>query len=105
MPWTKGQSGNPRGRPKGPTVAGELRRLLSRRYGSESMRRQAARRLLEIWLNSDDEQAAIRAANLVMQHVDGKPADQVNLDVEARKPMKVRLVWSEDQDQEGHANR
>ena len=100
MPWQKGQSGNPNGRRKGPTIPDELWKLFENRENGEPIRTRAAKRLIDIWLYSPDEAAAIKAAKLIMEHTSGKPLEQVSLDVNTQQqPMRIKLVWGEDEGQ------
>jgi len=66
-PWQKGQSGNPRGRPK---VASEVR-AEARKHTKEALNR------LVHWMRSDDPQASIRAAMAQLDRGCGKPAQAV----------------------------
>lgn len=63
MPWVKGQSGNPGGRPKGEKEVIELAREASTR---------AVGRLVEL-IEHEDARVAIAAANSVLDRAFGKP--------------------------------
>jgi hypothetical protein len=103
MTFVKGQSGNPRGRPKGKdTIANELRTLLRKREGGTSGRARVARRLLRIIFESKDEQAVIKAMTLVMHYVDGRPPDQLQVDSKGQQKLLIEYVndWRERFEQE-----
>ena len=63
MPFVKGKSGNPAGRPK------ELKDVieLARSYTIESIERLAD------WMHSDDPRASVAAANALLDRAWGKP--------------------------------
>lgn len=63
-PFAKGQSGNPRGRPKVPADVKEAYR---------AMHPRALERLEEL-LESEDEKTALKAAEVVIERVEGKVA-------------------------------
>ncbi len=65
MPWTKGHSGNPNGRPK---ADGEIRDLA--RQHTEA----ALRTLIEIAAHGENESARVTAANSILDRGWGKPA-------------------------------
>ena len=63
-PWTKGQSGNPNGRPKVPEDVKALARANSKR---------AMQRVIEL-MESDDERVALMAAKELLERAWGKAA-------------------------------
>ena len=69
MPWAKGQSGNPGGRPKGTAEIAELcRELLP----------AGVKRLAEIIEKSDNETAVIRALEVAFERGLGKPIQPID---------------------------
>lgn len=67
MPWVKGQSGNPGGRPKAEAEVVALARQASPK---------AIERLVKL-VNSDDERVSIAAANSVLDRAFGKPTQML----------------------------
>ena len=65
MPWEKGRSGNPGGRPKGD---GEIRDL-ARQHTTAALRT-----LIEIAEHGENESARVTAANAILDRGWGKPA-------------------------------
>lgn len=63
MPFVKGKSGNPGGRPK---EANEVREL-ARQYGPEAILR------LAFWMASDNAKASVSACNVLLDRGFGKP--------------------------------
>ena len=85
-PWRKGQSGNPRGRPRGSTPGDFLRHLMTPDATEDSLRaiaqdpkqpvaRRAAARMLLNTLDEDPE-VARRAMNDAMDRSEGRPAQR-----------------------------
>jgi hypothetical protein len=82
--FRKGQSGNPRGRPK---VVQEVRELA--REHTEA----AIRTLVEIMKDGgQDPRARVAAANSILDRGHGKPQQSVNVQTEVRQPETVVLV-------------
>ena len=71
MTWQKGQSGNPGGRVGVPAEVREL----ARRHTKDAIER------LVHWLNSDNPNASVAAANSLLDRGYGKPAQLLNLSV------------------------
>jgi hypothetical protein len=67
MPFAKGQSGNPHGRPKEENEVKQLARKHSK----------AAIKRLAFWLESDNPKASVSAAQVLLDRGYGKPAQAV----------------------------
>jgi hypothetical protein len=73
--FQKGQSGNPAGRPKGePTITPWLRRLLLEKHNGTTRAELVASRLIQMAQDGD-----AKAIALVLERIDGKVPDQVDL--------------------------
>lgn len=76
MPFKKGQSGNPSGRPKeDPEV-----KALARKYSKEAIE------CLRKWMRSNDR-AAIRAAQAILDRAWGRPAQEVEVSGKSGAPI------------------
>ena len=84
VPFKKGQSGNPSGRPK---IVAEIRSLAQER-GPEAFQR------LVDWMNSDNPKASVSAANSILDRAYGKPAQAVTGEG-GEGPIKhvLEVVW------------
>ena len=82
MPFQKGQSGNPGGRPKG---AGEVKST-AREYTQESIER------LVHWMRSDDARASVPASNALLDRGWGKPAQAIIGGDDDDKPIKYERI-------------
>jgi hypothetical protein len=74
MPFKKGQSGNPGGRPK---VEKEIK-LLAKQHTQEALER------LLHWMRSDDPRASVQAAIAILDRGHGKPPQQLDIDATHR---------------------
>lgn len=70
MPFVKGQSGNPGGRPK---ESNEVK-TLARQYTEESVHR------LAFWMRSDNPKASVAACQALLDRGYGKPTQPVSGD-------------------------
>jgi hypothetical protein len=75
MPWSKGQSGNPGGRPKSkPITEALLKELKAKGPGKLSHTQEMAWRLVQLAIAGD-----VAAAKLVLSYVDGLPIQNVEV--------------------------
>ena len=81
MPFQKGQSGNPGGRPKENNEVKELARKHSR---------EAVKRLAE-WMRSNEPKASVAACVALLDRGFGKPAIAVT--GEGGGPVKILVGW------------
>ena len=69
MTFVKGKSGNPGGRPKvDPAFKKAVQKLTPK-----------ALKVLEKWMDSVDAAAAVRAANIIIEHAHGKPVQAMEV--------------------------
>ncbi len=85
MPFQKGQSGNPHGRPK---ENNEVRQL-ARERSKEAIER------LTFWMRSDDPKASVIASIAILDRAYGRPAQALS-GPDGESPVKVihEVVWS-----------
>jgi hypothetical protein len=82
MPFAKGQSGNPAGRPrKGKTFTETLHKYLNKK-GEDGRKNHDAlcETLINLALNGDDK-TQIPAIKYIMDRIDGKPAQTVDAQI------------------------
>ena len=74
-PWKKGQSGNPRGRPKGRSITDALRKLLDEGIDGKDLVDALAKKAYAQAMKGD-----FRFFNMIIERLDGKVTDQVQAD-------------------------
>ena len=84
MPFQKGRSGNPGGRPK---EDGDVK-ALARQHTDEAVKRLAQ------WLRSDNPKASVSAAIALLDRGYGKPAQAIVGDASA-DPVALVVTWAE----------
>lgn len=94
MPFAKGQSGNPRGRPKKGEALTDILRTLAHEpptQRSKYTRKEAvARKLWQMAIGGD-----IAAIKYLYDRIDGKPTEQVELTGQEGGPLQVQFVAPE----------
>jgi hypothetical protein len=86
MPFVKGQSGNPNGRPKkGRTLTEEIEKVL-RGKGPDGRPNKAlfAERVVQLAIEGN-----VAASNLVLSYIDGKPLQAIDLTSQGDVRLKV----------------
>lgn len=75
-PWSPGQSGNPKGRPKGTSLTLTLRKLLDTPVPGKDITYAEAviRRLV-----AEAMKGSTKAANIILERIDGKVIQQVEV--------------------------
>ena len=79
MPFAKGQSGNPSGRPK---AEGEIRAL------AQKHTKRAIARLAE-WMESNNAKASVAACTVILDRGYGKPAQAISGDLDLNMTIKI----------------
>ena len=82
MPFKKGQSGNPGGRPK---EVAEVREL-AKEHGPE-----AIERLVKL-MASDNERTAVAACEAILNRGYGKPGQSVTIGADSENPLPTEIV-------------
>lgn len=111
MPWVKGQSGNPSGRPvKNRALTGILERAGSKTVEVNGKRvsgkRFMAQALFEVATTGQTvlangreivagPQAWLEIVKFIYSQVDGPPPKDVNLGGQADNPLLIEVVWDE----------
>ena len=91
MPFQKGKSGNPDGRPpKGSAVADVLNDLLTREVLNTSRNKvqvieAICEKLIDLAMEGD-----LKAINILLDRVDGKPRQQVAIEQSSPEPLVIR---------------
>ncbi len=80
MPWTKGHSGNPHGRPKnGEAMTDALRSYAEGKYKNRGAAKTVlAKRLWELAMTCDDA-VGIAAIRYIYDRLEGKPKEAIQL--------------------------
>ena len=76
-PWKKGESGNPKGRPKGMNVTARLKRILDENEGQVS--EALAKAIIKAALKGDH-----KFVTTILDRVEGKVTDKLELDGQMR---------------------
>lgn len=84
MPFQKGKSGNPSGRPK---VVAEVRQL-ARKHGPDALKR-----IVKL-MNSPDERVGLAACQEIMNRAYGKPRQELTGEDGGPIPLEIRWATS-----------
>ncbi len=78
MPWKKGQSGNPSGRPRKGQTLTELMEEIGDRKGTNGieLRREVVEKIFELARLGD-----LAACRLILEYLDGKPVERIQAEV------------------------
>jgi len=87
--WKKGQSGNPNGRPRiGHTMTETLRRLLEeKREDGQTYREAILLKMRDLAIGGN-----LEAAKYVIDRLEGKPAQALELSGDQRRPLRIEYV-------------
>ena len=90
MPFAKGQSGNPKGRPVGAikwaTFSSVLKaELLKEGRGGEVNKEMLCRELVKIALNGESEAVRLKAIEMIVNRIDGTPRQSVEVKADIRQ--------------------
>lgn len=92
MPFEKGQSGNPKGRPKkGQAMSDALRTVLNKSKDGKQNKRAVAEKLVEM-----AREGHIEAMKTIFDRMDGKPPQTNVLEGNASAPVVIQVVYGDD---------
>lgn len=93
MPWAKGESGNPEGRPKKQySITSFLREIGEEVVDDETKETRAQRLARKLWVLAEDGDRAF--AQYLVDRLDGRPKERIEQEGET----VVRIVWNDGQD-------
>jgi nitrogen fixation protein FixH len=87
MPWVKGQSGNPSGRPKAVAFAAVLAQGLAEVKAGKTTRQRIAAVVLEKALKGD-----LDAIKWIVDRVDGRSPERLEVDATVRHPAAEETI-------------
>ena len=91
MPYQKGQSGNPKGRPKkGTAMADALRTVLNKSEDGRQNKRAVAEKLVEMARSGN-----LEAMKLLFERVDGKVPETRVLEGSKDAPVAIKVVYDD----------
>jgi hypothetical protein len=101
IPWVKGQSGNPSGRPKRLPISDALRDLLDRRLNDDETAAKPRKRRMTVAEKMADQLARralhgdVEALREIANRVEGKPTQRIEVapDIEGLKEIKVEVTF------------
>jgi len=89
-PWKKGQSGNPKGRPKLPDIREAMAKVFADSIGGMSALEATLNALRDKALSGD-----VRAAEVLLDRAFGKSAQTVDVTSGGEKIVTPPIVWSD----------
>lgn len=90
MGWTKGQSGNPNGRPrKNKAMSDELRRLVQ---GKAPGKKETNLQIITAKLMALAEAGQLDAIKYIFDRLEGRPAQAVQLTGDEKQPLRITYV-------------